>query len=65
VIDYDETYDPVENLDSIRLDLSNGASMGWKVHNMEVNNAFIHEDLLEDIYMKKPPRFIHNSYLVC
>jgi hypothetical protein len=64
-IDYDETFDPEAKLDSIRLSLAIGASRGWKVHEMEEMNTFIHGDLLEEIYMEKLLRFIQNSSLVC
>jgi hypothetical protein len=59
------TFAPVAKLDSIRLALSIGATRGWKVHQMDVNNSFLHRDLLEDIYMDQPPGFIQNSSLVC
>jgi hypothetical protein len=32
---------------------------------MDVKNAFIHDDISEEIYMEKPLGFIHNSSLVC
>jgi histone deacetylase 1/2 len=63
-IDYDENFAPVEKLDSIRLALAIGASKGWKFHQMDMNNAFLHGDLLEEI-LEQPPGFIHNSSLVC
>ena len=31
---------------------------------MDVNSAFIHGDLHEDIYMKQPKGFIHDTSLV-
>jgi hypothetical protein len=40
-IDYDETFAPVEKMDSIRLELAIMASKGWEVHQMDMNNAFI------------------------
>jgi hypothetical protein len=64
-IDYDETFSIVAKLDSIRLSLAIRASRGWKVHHMNVNNVFLHGDILEEIYMDKPPGFIQNSSLVC
>jgi hypothetical protein len=50
-IDYDETFSPVEKLDSIRLALAIGVTRGWEVHQMDVKNDFLHGDLSEDIYM--------------
>jgi hypothetical protein len=47
------------------LALSIAATRGWEVHQMDVNNSFLHGDLSEDIYMEKPQGFIQNSSLVC
>jgi hypothetical protein len=52
-IDYDETFSPVEKLDSIRLALSIGEARGWEVHQMDMKNDFLHGDLSEDIYMEQ------------
>jgi hypothetical protein len=52
-------------MDSIRLALSIVVARGWEVHHMDVKNAFLHGDLLEDIYMEHPPGFMHASSLVC
>jgi hypothetical protein len=64
-IDYDETFTPVEKMDSIRLALSIATTKGWEVHQMDMNNAFLHSDLSEDIYMDHPQGFMQDSYLVC
>jgi hypothetical protein len=53
-IDYDETFAPVVKMDSICLALSIAAAKGWEVHQMDVKNAFLHDDLSEEIYMEKP-----------
>jgi hypothetical protein len=53
-IDYDETFTPVVNMDSICLSLSIVATKGWEVHQMDVKNAFLHDDLSEEIYMEQP-----------
>jgi hypothetical protein len=64
-IDYDDTFAPVENMDSIHLALSIAEVEGWKVHHMDVKNAFIHRYLSEEIYMEHPQGFMQDSYLVC
>ena len=51
-------------MDSIRLALAIVAAKGWEVHQMDVNNAFLHDDLSENIYMEKPRGFMHDSSLV-
>jgi hypothetical protein len=51
-IDYDETFTPVENLDSIHLTFSIAANKGREVHHMDMNNSFLHDDLSEDIYIE-------------
>jgi hypothetical protein len=53
-IDYDETFAPVANMDSIQLALAIGVAKGWEFHHMDMKNAFIHGDLSEEIYMEKP-----------
>jgi hypothetical protein len=52
-------------IDSIHLALAIATTRGWEVHHMDVKNAFLHEDLLEEIYMEQPPDFIHDLSLVC
>ena len=50
---YNETFSPVENMDSIRLALSIATSRKWEVHHMDVKYSFLHGDLKEEIYMQK------------
>ena len=51
-------------MDSIRLVLAIVASKRWEVHHMDVNNAFIHGDIDEDIYMNNYKGFIDDISLV-
>ena len=41
-IDYNDTFAPVANMDSIRLVLAIAASKHWEVHQMDVKSDFIH-----------------------
>ena len=63
-LDYDVTLSPIVRLDSIRLVLAIVSSKQWKVHHMDVRNAFIHGDLEEYIYMKQPEGYTEESSLL-
>ena len=63
-VDYTKTFVPVAKMDSIRLVLAIDASKRWEVHPMDVKSAFLHGDLLEEIYMQHHECFIHDPSLV-
>jgi hypothetical protein len=64
-IDYDETFSPVANMDSIHLALAIVVAKGLEFHQMDMENAFLHDDLSEEIYMDQAQRFMQDSSLVC
>jgi len=36
--------------------------MGWPLYQVNVNNAFLHGSILEDIYMSQPPSFVNSHF---
>jgi hypothetical protein len=55
---YNETFSPVEKMNSIHLVLVLSSSHKWEVHQMDVKSAFLHRDLQEEIYMEQPPGYV-------
>jgi hypothetical protein len=50
-IDYGETYSPVIKPTTVRIVLSLTLSNGWPIHQIDIQNAFLHDDILEVVYM--------------
>jgi hypothetical protein len=56
-LDYNETFSPVVKPATIWSVLTIIVMNGWELRQMDVNNAFLHGDLSETIYMMQPPGF--------
>lgn len=61
-IDFHDTYSPVVKPTTIRTVLSIAVSHGWSLRQIDVQNAFLHGFLNEDVYMSQPPGFTHPHY---
>ena len=45
---------PVARWDTIKTILTVAACKGWKVYQLDVKSAFVHRELVEDVYVEQP-----------
>jgi len=64
-IDYYETFSPVIKQAIVRLVVSIAISCGWKIHQLDIHNAFLNGVLDEEVYMKQPLGFLDSAPLSC
>ena len=57
-IDFDETFAPVARMEAIWMFLTYACSRKIKVHQMDVNSAFLNGKLEEEVYIEQPEGFL-------
>ena len=65
-LDYFDTYSPVAKLTTVRFIIALTSINHGHLHQLDVNNAFLHGELQEDVYMTIPPSVpLSHSNQVC
>ncbi|KAL0451791.1 UNVERIFIED_CONTAM: Retrovirus-related Pol polyprotein from transposon RE1 [Sesamum latifolium] len=58
-------FSPVAKAVTVRTFLAVATGFGWPIHQVDINNAFLHGFLEEDIYMKAPEGYHVQSGQIC
>ena len=57
-IDYTATFSPVVRMNSIHVLLSLVINLNWSLHQLDVSNAFLYGDLIEQVFVEQPPGYV-------
>ena len=64
-VDFDETYSPIARLTSLRILFAIAAQLKLRIHQMDVDTAFLNANITEEIYIQPPEGFPIRSNMNC
>ncbi|KAJ0440838.1 putative RNA-directed DNA polymerase [Helianthus annuus] len=65
-LDFGETFSPVVKMVTVRIVITLAVFYGWSLYQLDVDNAFLHGTITEDVYMKLPQGYYSkNETKVC
>ena len=57
-VDYSDTFSPVAKMTFVRLFISLATTYHWDLHQLDIKNVFLHDDLQEEVYIEQPPSLL-------